>query len=126
MHGILCHVSLPVNGDVDSLGLEFGNQSQGNEVTAMHSKGLVAKSGSPSRPQAYGVVYSGMLVNWGLAEINQSPVSFDSSPADVRNQIQHSGCELALVFIPMDLINVFKEKLCGESTDQTSTGEGKC
>eukprot|EP00057_Strongylocentrotus_purpuratus_P019561 XP_011674035.1 PREDICTED: uncharacterized protein LOC105442983 [Strongylocentrotus purpuratus] len=126
MHGILCHVILSTNGDVDSLGLGFGNQSQGNEVTAMHSEGLVAKSGSPSRPHTHGVVNGGMLVNWGLVEINQSPVSFDSSPADVRDQIQRSGCELALVFLPMDLINVFKEGLCGERTDQTSTGEGTC
>ena len=50
----------------------------------MHSEGLVAKSGSPSRPQTHGVVNGGMLVNWGLVEINQSPVSFDSSPAEVR------------------------------------------
>ncbi|XP_063966599.1 uncharacterized protein LOC129278365 [Lytechinus pictus] len=126
MHGIMCHVTMSANGDVDSLGLEFGNQSQGNEVTSMDFDGLVAKSGYPSRPQTHGAVNGGILVNWSLVEINQSPVSLDSSPKDVLDQIRRSGCELALVFIPVDITNVFRETSCEEVKDHSSGAEGKC
>nr|XP_054770548.1 uncharacterized protein LOC129278389 [Lytechinus pictus] len=125
MHGIMCHVTLSANGDVDSLGLEFGNQSQGNEVTAIDNSGLVAKSRSPSRPQTHGVVNGGILVNWSLVEINQSPVALDSSPKEVLDQIRQSGCELALVFIPVDVTNVFREK-SRQVTEHTSENEYKC
>ncbi|XP_063966412.1 uncharacterized protein LOC135156805 [Lytechinus pictus] len=123
MHGVMCHVTMSANGDVDSLGLEFWNQSQGNEVTSMDCDGLVAKSGNPSRPQAQSVVNGGMLVNWSLVEINKSPVSLDSSPEEVLDQIRRSGCELVLVFIPVDIVYLFREEMCEETTDQSTSDE---
>eukprot|EP00057_Strongylocentrotus_purpuratus_P015317 XP_011669791.1 PREDICTED: uncharacterized protein LOC105440897 [Strongylocentrotus purpuratus] len=104
-NGCLCHVTLPANGRIDSLGVSFSNDENGVEVTAIDEDGLVFKSNQLQNSRPEGLTNPTKRVNWGLVEINQQPVSLTSSRTQVEKLLCDAGIELALVLLPMDLVD---------------------
>ncbi|XP_072173145.1 uncharacterized protein [Diadema setosum] len=96
----MCKVNLPENGRIGALGLEFKSATYGMEVTKIESSGLVGKSGKLSRY----LFKDGDQTDLGLIEINHVPVHFDCSKEEVESRLTIAGCELALLFLPMDLV----------------------
>ncbi|XP_072167417.1 uncharacterized protein [Diadema setosum] len=107
-HGMMSYARLSSSGKVEELGLEFNNANFGIEVTAIKKEGIVARSGQPGRFQTPGITNGGLLVSWGLIEINCTPVNLRASSQEVWNALRKSGQELALVFIPMDIAQIFR------------------
>eukprot|EP00057_Strongylocentrotus_purpuratus_P014885 XP_011669359.1 PREDICTED: uncharacterized protein LOC100891728 [Strongylocentrotus purpuratus] len=108
-NGCLCHVILPANGRIDFLGVIFSDRKKcGVEVTAIDEGGLVFKSHDVQNSRPDGVTDSTKRVNWGLVEINQQPVPLHSSKEQVEQLLRNAGIELALVFLPMDLVHLLR------------------
>ncbi|XP_072173797.1 uncharacterized protein [Diadema setosum] len=106
--GVMCHVSLPEDGRIEALGAEFESDSFGIEVTKFNGSGLLVLKGQISNRLSARFSKDEEKINLGLVEINRNPVPLDSSNKEVKTRLRKAGQELALLFLPMDLVQALR------------------